>query len=173
VIELHRDLREGSDMPIYIESRTAEGQVASAGWLSAPARVETAVVDDGGRFVFDEIEPGEFEVAYRGESGASTPRRLVIPETPEFRLTFDLPAGELQGRVAREDGSPASFATIRVVDAANAESIGEADRLGRFHLPGLTPGRATVTVASGALKTSNAIEIDARGPSTVDLVLAR
>jgi hypothetical protein len=98
VVELHRELGDAGGMPVWIESRTAEGQVADARWLNAPARIETAVVDDAGRFTFDDVDPGEFQIAYHDDSGTVTPLRVVIPPAPEFRVMLTIPSPRLAGR---------------------------------------------------------------------------
>lgn len=173
-VELHRVMGAGAgDVPIYLESRTPEGQSTGGRWMTDLARGESAMVDDAGRFTFEEVEPGEFEIAYRGDGSSTKARRVVIPEVPEFALAFDLPPGELQGRVAREDGSPAAFVPVRIVDAGGAESIADTDRLGRFTAPGLTPGRASVTASSRDTQATDGVDIDAHRPASIELVLTK
>ena len=171
-VELRARTAPSAGVPIYLEHRTPDGQVAGGGWQSELPSMESAPVDESGRFVFEELEPGQYEAMYRREGRASKPIALTVgPGTSH--VVLDVAPGELHGRALQEDGTPARFATVRVVDASRSETRVMTDQGGHFEAIGIAAGRAFVTAESDRMHAASEVEIDPRGISSVELVMRR
>lgn len=134
--------------------------------------MESAPVDEWGRFTFAEFEPGQYEAVYRREGRTSKPIALTVgPGTSH--VVLDVAPGELRGRVLQEDGTPARFTAVRVVDASRSETRVMTDQLGQFEAIGIAAGRAIVTAESDRMHAVAEVEIDVRGISSVELVMRR
>jgi hypothetical protein len=167
VVELRARTAPSAGLPIYLEYRTPDGHITGGGWQTDLPSFASALVDDAGNFVFDELEPGEYDATYRREGKASTPVTLAV-QAGNSRMTLNVAPGELRGRVLQEDGRPAAFAPVKIVDAAGAKSVVQSDQFGHFETLGLAEGRAVVSAGAGP---STDIEVNARSTAEVEIVL--
>lgn len=167
VVELRARTAPSAGLPIYLEYRTPDGHLSSGSWQTDLPTFASALVDDAGDFVFDELEPGEYDATYRREGKASTPVTLAV-QAGNSRITLNVAPGELRGRVLQEDGRPAAFAPVKIIDAAGAKSVVQSDQFGHFETLGLAEGRAMVSAGAGP---STDIEVNARNTAEVEIVL--
>lgn len=171
-VELRARTAPSAGVPIYLEHRTPDGHVAGGGWQSELPSMESAPVDESGRFLFEELEPGQYEAMYRREGRTSKPIALVVgPGTSH--VVLDVAPGELHGRVLQEDGTPARFVSVKIVDTSRAEFLALSDQFGHFEAIGIAVGRAIVTAESDQIHAVAEVEIDPRGISNVELVMRR
>jgi hypothetical protein len=161
-------------VPIYLEQRTPDGLVSGGGWQSELPFMKSMPVDESGHFEFAELEPGQFFLSYRRESGTSRTTPLTVGPG-ESHVTIEIAPGELRGRVQKEDGTPAAFAVVRVSDTSGTVRNAMCDQLGRFAALDLLPGPATVVAEGGELVAVVDVDIDMNPLRTaaLELVLRR
>jgi hypothetical protein len=160
-------------MPVYLESRTPEGQVASGGAVTDMPEVQTANVDDAGRFVFADVRPGAYEATYRSDRMSSPPMQVMVPEMERFDFAIDLPPGEIRGRVVDTDSAPVGRAIVEVRDATGQQQVTASDGSGEFSVGGLTPGHVVVRATRNDREGSAQAEIEPPKATTVEIVLRK
>lgn len=160
-------------MSVYMESHTAEGQVASAGAITDMPELQTASVDDAGRFVFPDVRPGAYEATYRNGSTSSPPMQVTVPESERFHFAIDLPAGEIRGRIVDADAAPAGRAIVEVRDATGQKQVAASDGSGEFSINGLAPGHVVVRATNNDREGSAEAEIEPPKTATVEIVLRK
>ncbi len=111
------------------------------------------VFDDEGRFVLEDVRPGEFTVSVLAPEGVAS-RSLRLDDGDVAEITFDLePWAMLRGRVVDPQGSPVPGASVDVSsEAGRAEGREGAvmtDAEGGFTLDGLGPGPTVVIATKG------------------------
>ncbi|HYC91462.1 MAG TPA: carboxypeptidase-like regulatory domain-containing protein [Thermoanaerobaculia bacterium] len=169
-VELRARTAPSAGLPVYLERRTPDGHSLGGGWQTDLPAFQAAEVDGSGNFEFPELDPGEYEATYRREGIATTPVKFhVRPGTSHFVL--QVAPGELRGRVLREDGAPAAFAAVRIIDAAGLQAVAHSDRLGNFEMLGIAEGRAALIAADEHAEASAEVEVGARGPAVVEMVM--
>jgi hypothetical protein len=171
-VELRARTSPSAGVPIYLEHRTPDGQVSGGAWQSDLPSMESAPVDESGQFVFAELEPGQYEAIYRREGRASRP--VTLTAGPGIsNVVIEVAPGELRGRVMKEDGTPAGFATVKIIDASRSELVVRSDQFGRFEAIGIAAGRAIVSAESDRMHAATEVDIDLRGTASVELVMRR
>lgn len=111
------------------------------------------VSDDDGRFILEDVRPGDFTVTALASQGvASHTMRLEDGDVAEVTLEL-LPWAVARGRVVDSEGGPVAKARVEVSsEAGRAEGSDRAvstDAEGRFSLEGLGPGPTVVIVTKG------------------------
>jgi hypothetical protein len=167
VVELRARTAPSAGLPIYLEYRTPDGHVTGGNWQTDLPSFATAIVDDAGSFVFDELEPGEYDATFRRDGKGSSSVTVNV-QAGNSRITLNVAPGELRGRVLQEDGRPAAFAPVRIIDAAGARSVVQSDQFGHFETLGLAEGLAVVSAGAGP---STDVEVNARRTAEVEIVL--
>lgn len=172
MVELRGRTAPGPGLPIFVEHRTPDGQAmgGGAGWSTELPSFEMVPVDEGGNFVFAELEPGEYEATYRREGRGAKPTTLVV-QSGISQVVLDVAPGELRGRVQHEDGRSAAFAPIRILDAAGTRSLVQADQLGNFETLGIALGRAIVTAEDAHAEATTEVDVDAHRTASVEMVM--
>ncbi|MFL6246354.1 MAG: carboxypeptidase regulatory-like domain-containing protein [Thermoanaerobaculia bacterium] len=170
LVELRSKRPPIAGVPVFLERRTSEGLVVGEGWIGDLPSMHSATVDAAGRFVFEDLEPGEYEATYRRDGRAS--RSVSLTVTPgASHVTLDVPPGELRGRVLQEDGRGAAFTTVRVLDAAGGELLVQSDQYGYFETLGVTAGRAIVSAEKEDASASAVVDVDVTHDAVVEMVL--
>jgi|GEM_PF-1402697 len=160
-------------MPVYLESRTPEGQVASGGAVTDMPEVQTANVDDAGRFVFADVRPGAYEATYRSDRMSSPPMQVTVPEMERFDFAIDLPPGEIRGRVVDTDSAPVGRAIVEVRDATGQQQVAASDGSGEFSIGGLTSGHMVVRATRNDREGSAEAEIEPPKAAIIEIVLRK
>lgn len=111
------------------------------------------VSDDDGRFVLEDVRPGDLTVSVLAPEGVAS-RSLRLDDGDLAEITFDLePWAVVHGRVIDAQGSPVGGASVDVSsEAGRAEGSDGAvttDAEGRFTIEGLGPGATVVIVTKG------------------------
>ncbi|HYC62388.1 MAG TPA: carboxypeptidase-like regulatory domain-containing protein [Thermoanaerobaculia bacterium] len=76
-VELRSRAASGG-IPVYVEHRTPDGLSTGGAWQSEIPSFATAVVDDAGNFVFEELNLGEYDATYRGDDVSSKTLAIVV-----------------------------------------------------------------------------------------------
>jgi hypothetical protein len=169
-VELRARTTPAAGVAIYVENRTADGQPLGGSWQTDLPSFESAPVDDAGHFVFAELEPGQYDATYRREGRMATATTLLVqPGTSE--IVLEIAPGELRGRILHEDGHPAAFAPVAILDAAGTRSLAHSDQFGNFEALGIAPGRAVVTVEDAYTAAAAEVDVDAQRTAVVELVM--
>jgi hypothetical protein len=170
-VNLERAAGGNHVMPVYLESRTAEGQVASGGAITDLPELQTANVDDAGRFVFTDVRPGAYNATYRSDGTMSPPMQVTVPEMERFDFTIDLAPGEIRGRIVDADAAPVGRAIVEVRDATGQQQVVASDGSGQFSINGVTPGHVVVHATRGDREGSAEAEIEPPRAASVEIVL--
>jgi hypothetical protein len=170
MVELRARMTPAAGVPIYFEHRSPDGPTLSGGWQTDLPSFEMAPVDDAGHFIFEELEPGEYDAMYRREGRTSKAVTLVV-RPGASHVTLDVAPGELRGRVLQEDGRPVAFTPVRVVDASGSRSVVQSDRFGNFETLGIAPGRAVVSAEDANAAASTEVDVDAARAAIVEMVM--
>jgi Carboxypeptidase regulatory-like domain len=169
-VELRGRTTPAAGPAIYVENRTPDGQVLGGSWQTDLPSFESAPVDDAGQFLFAELEPGQYEATYR-RGGRTSNATSVVIQAGSSQIVLDVAPGELRGRVLHEDGRPAAFAPVHIVDAAGTRSLAQSDQFGNFATLGITPGRAAVTAEDAHTEAAAEVDVDALRTAVVELVM--
>lgn len=169
-VELRARTAPSAGMPVYVQHRTPDRQSLGGAWQTELPALRMAQVGDGGHFEFAELDPGEYDATYRREGITTTPVRLLVrPGTSHFVL--DVAPGQVRGRVLHENGAPAAFAAVRIVDASGSQAVAHADRLGNFETLGIAEGRALLVAGNEHAEASAEVMVSARGAAVVEMVM--
>jgi hypothetical protein len=169
-VELRRQQASSSTLPVFVESQTTQGQVINSKWLNEFPLSSTSAVDNSGSFRFDDLEPGDYEAAYRLDGNESRPVRVTVPEREEYRFVLDVPGGEMRGQVVDESSAPVRLARLRIRDSVGVVHSTQSQVDGTFGVTGLADGAATVEATSSAGDASADVDVRADHPATVTLV---
>jgi hypothetical protein len=172
-VNLERAAGGGHVMPVYLESRTAEGQVASGGAVTDMPEMRIANVGADGRFVFDDVRPGAYNATYRGDKTSSPAMQVTVPEMEHFDFAIDLPPGEIRGRVVDADAAPVARAIVEVRDATGQQQVAASDSSGEFSISGITPGHVVVHATRSDREGSAEAEIEPPKAATIEIVLRK
>lgn len=141
-----------------------------------------------GRYVFEDIEPGDYGLKFVAASGREL-HRATFSVAPGVVIEHDveLPDAMLQGRVIDSDGDPISGVRLTAVAVADGSILGiddsdwviemepdaTSDADGRFRIEELRPGDYRV-VGKGTLWIENSVEVtvDAERGADVELRLS-
>lgn len=126
-----------------LDGAPAPAEVLIVGSAIWPARSTYAGPD--GRFAFEDVPPGVYEVEARGALASSEPRRgLVVEEGGRVVLTLALTPGRTLDGTVVDDATGAPIANAEIVVAESALSstprTTHTDATGAFHLTGLRDG---------------------------------
>lgn len=160
-------------MPVYMESRTSDGQVASSNWLTDMPELQTAAVDAKGRFAFADVRPGAYNATYRRDGITSPPFPVSIPELDHFDFTIDLPPGEIHGRVVDAESVPVSHAVVEVHDAAGQQQVAASNAAGEFSLSGIGAGHVSLRATQGDREGGTEAEIEPPRAASVEIRLKK
>jgi hypothetical protein len=158
-------------IPVYLESRTPEGQVASSGAVTDMPEMQTANVDGAGRFAFTDVRPGVYHATYRHDGTTAPSMQVTVPEMEKYDFTIDLPGGEIRGRVVDADAAPVSRAIVEVRDATGQSQVAASDESGEFSISGIAPGHAVVRATRSEREGNAEAEIEPPRAATVEVVL--
>lgn len=188
-----------TDQPIAVRlSRTSRvrgevvdtrGRAISGAFVWVSARVSIgpgtsthstgqATTADNGRFVIEEIDPGEIEVKVEAEGyrNANLTGLMVEPEQDleNLRIVME-PGAAVSGRVTDASGRPLAHAMIQLSEGGRSYAgfqIGDtSDNDGRYRLEGIAPGRQSVTASHEDFQsTTRQIEVEL-GENRLDLTL--
>jgi protocatechuate 3,4-dioxygenase beta subunit len=130
-----------------------------------------ASLDGDGRFRFEDLAPGRYQVGARVTPGGRSDHAEVTLEegVPEARVELDLsPRLRLTGTVV-SNGVPVANVHISVMGHNNA--FGASDSEGRFHIEGLDPGRyqLSATPRDGRIPYRTELELHDHLDVTVEL----
>lgn len=133
-----------------VDGTAAVADVLIVGSGIWPAR--TTRSDAGGRFAFDSVPPGVYEVEARGALASAEPRRgLVVEEGARVVLTLALAPGRTLGGTVVDDatGEPIANAEIVVAESSLSSTprIVRSDATGAFHVEGLRAGVDAIVTA--------------------------
>lgn len=170
-VHLERVSADSHVMPVYVESRTAEGQVAGSRWISDTPAVQMADVDPAGRFRFADVQPGTYKASYRRNGSSTAAMTVTVPESERFDFTIDLPPGELRGRVTDEAAVPIRLAGVEVRDASGELRATQTDASGEFAMSGLVPGHARLRASTRNAEGTAEVEIDPTRIAAANVVL--
>lgn len=140
------------------------GVAVFPGLSSNPSIIDSVMTDDSGQFVFDDLNPGNFQVYAGVWNGSGDDFDQVSPFSPPIAIRDKAAAsnlklallavkdeGEVAGTVFYEDGFrvvPAESAEIQVYRYLGAGTILEAEGLtndeGQYELPGIQTGNCGV-----------------------------
>jgi hypothetical protein len=111
----------------------------------------TAFTDDDGRYEFEPLPPGEYQVSPNTAEGlwAEEGGTTISPRSCSL-MSFSLePDGSISGRVIAADGEPAKSVQVAIVPVSTGNlqfTSAFSDELGRFEVKALHPGRYFVGV---------------------------
>lgn len=171
LVQLERESAGAAVMPVFVESRTAEGQTAGSGWLTDMPSVLTSGVSADGRFQFEDVPAGRYTATYRHNGAVAASLRVDVPENEQFTFALDVAPGELQGSVADDRGRPVRLASIEVRDALGEPHLTQTDVAGEFAVSGIAPGRASVRAMSADGEGNSEAEIVPPKTATVKVTL--
>jgi protocatechuate 3,4-dioxygenase beta subunit len=137
---------------------------------------DEAEVDAQGRFVYEEVAPGEIDLEARAPGYRAVERTLEVPQGADLEdIELPLEAGAIvAGRVLRADGTPAVGARVGPVRQGepigpSASSRARTDGDGAYLLDGLPPGPATIeATADAGLRAVRDVELR-EGRNELDL----
>ncbi len=138
-----------------------------------------ATTSEDGRFVLEEVDPGELRLSaeaegYRSEELASL---AVEPgrDLENVRVVMR-PGATVSGRVTDGEGRPVADVMVGLAESGMSFSIssgGTTDAEGRYRLEGVAPGRRTVTARHDAFQpATREIEVEL-GDNRLDLAFER
>ena len=107
-------------------------------------------------------------------------RRIAEKESPQPRSNYSSARGRLTtcstscpascaARVLHEDGAPAAFAPVRIIDASGSRAVVHSDRLGNFETLGIAEGRAVVIAGDEHAEASAEVDVSVRGVAMVEI----
>jgi hypothetical protein len=172
-VALVRESGGGGVMPVYVESRTPEGQVAGSRWLTDMPQREVAGVDERGHCLFADLQPGIYRATYSDEGAAANAIRIEVPAAERFTFALDVPAGAVGGRIVDERSAPVAFASVELRDAGGEAHTAMSSASGEFTMHGIPPGRASLRARSGDAEGSADVTIEPPQTATADLVLRK
>lgn len=150
---------------------TLQGQVLAAGGATLPGASLTltgadtsadATSDEGGKFSFAELAPGEYQLLVRAEGFQQEQRSLDVQPGAaplSITLTRELPIGQIRGTVRRFDGQPivarVAIAELGIENKTRADGTFEID---------VPPGDYSVVVTADRFKKqSRTAHVEQRG----------
>lgn len=129
---------------VHVEARLAGKVMGCAIYIEAPcpgaSYFRTGTTDAEGRFAFESLEPGWYEVrAFDGLPKVA--RRLGEAGAGAREIEFVVPErlASLEGRVVDADGEPVSGARVSVSGARPSTEV-LTDGAGRYRVPRVVPG---------------------------------
>ena len=158
-------------MPVYMESRTPEGQVASGGAITDMPERQTADVDSAGHFVFTDVRPGMYDASYRQDGTTSPFLQVTVPEIERFDFQIDLPPGEVRGRIVDASSAPVAHAIVEARDATGQQQVAASDASGEFSISGIAPGHVVVRATRSDREGSAEADIEPPRAAQVEIVL--
>jgi protocatechuate 3,4-dioxygenase beta subunit len=146
--------------------------------------------DDEGRFLFEHVSPGTYEIVLGGvdmgwrsgpRSGRTTRSGLLVEagKSLEGLEIVAQPACRVEGTVTGPDGAPLAGANVMAVDEQGKSLTGwnreSTDASGHFDFDNLPPGRASFLAQKGSLTTgySGWVTVQEREPAKVELALVQ
>jgi RNA polymerase sigma factor (sigma-70 family) len=165
------DVRDAADRPASgaVAALRAAGPPEEDGFsftearpptLEPPAPRETRPCDGEGRAVFEGVPAGEWTLTALARGALSRPLRVRIVEDaapPPLRLLL-LPAGAIEGKVARKDGKPLGGVLLSAIAFGGrgmqaADAAARTDAAGAFRIEGIRHGRymLVASLPGGAL----------------------
>jgi hypothetical protein len=154
----------GATGVVTVELRREDGLVEASATLPQP-----------GRFALT-VAPGAYElVASVAGAGQSAPIAVEVERGERGELgPIEVvgPVGSLVGVVRDAEGEPVADASIALIWPGDVRQQATADARGRFAMPRVPAGPARISTWAGGQEIDEAIEIDADGPTEVELVPA-
>lgn len=166
-------------IPEFTVDLAAPGAVM---WMPADSRTGH-VTNDEGRFRFDDLKEGAWEVTVTAEGyGASAPIEVSLPQSAEEPLVIVLrPAAAVEGLVVDPTGRPVTGATV-TVETDPQKNIARlrgnlrvpethSDELGAFRLDGLSAGTTGLIALHGEFAPSEAASISIEAGTVIENVV--
>ena len=140
--------------------------------LGVVPRELAAAVDANGRFTFEDLAAGEYQLTWTGDRDRSLPRRIVVGNGPSVDARLELSANAIEGVVHAAGGARRRVAVVAEQYGRKSEQLiwtGE-----RFSFAGLDPGPARLhatTVGPDQRQTAEKV-IEANDDKLVELTLS-
>jgi len=160
---------EDGSAPVIARSQGPMGLVRERIFGEGRPERDIAVGRDG-RFRSGRLRPGEWQVVWLPENGASSPPREVHLRGTNTDLVLSFPAHSIRGRVVREDGEPVAGARVREL---TQEAFAFSAEDGSFEISGVREGVLRLRARHGASR-SPVVDVANRGGrplEPVELVL--
>lgn len=157
-----------SGVPLLVRQQTASGSTLGSEWAGGFGASTTAQVGQQGRFEVEDLEPGDYSIVYRGEDASTSPLDVTINDLEDQVVDLSFDVHEADGIVVDEEERPVA-AQLEVTDSAGRRHRADSGLDGRFHLLGLSAGRATIRAS--ARRGSATMEFDAGDRSSADLIV--
>lgn len=155
-----------TDIELEFPNLPSLSGVARTGSVGAPGlEVEidgrsrhSTTTDSDGRWSFDDLEPGDYSVAFLDPSD-NTLARQEVSLTESTTLDTELDPCELAGTVHNADGTPLPRATVWVGPAMTFERIESAQTGwdGGFRFERLPPGRYSLVATLGEVESDRTL----------------
>lgn len=146
VVDARGEPVEGVQVRAHLAGSSTGCAVYVVAACPGPADSRTGETDAAGRFAFESLEPGWYEVSVSDDSSL-VERRLGEAGQSAGEIAFVLPERlvPLEGRVVDADGAPVAGARVSVSgDRPDAEARTGAD--GAYRFPRVLPGRQRLEV---------------------------
>ena len=153
---------EGASVSLSFQRETSIPGIGTYGQFSMG--VGNSQTDASGRFLFNGLWDGEFEMYVHAEGMRRVQQTVMIGATNPEPVVIRLEAGlELRGRVETADGEPAAGVAVTASPASQSRGGGmtdtsrtQSDADGRFHFDALGPGTQRVRARSEDGQTAQA-----------------
>ncbi|HET8772888.1 MAG TPA: carboxypeptidase regulatory-like domain-containing protein [Thermoanaerobaculia bacterium] len=155
-------------VPIFVRQKTDAGSTIGTEVLGTFGASTTAAVGESGTFVADDVQPGAYDVVFRGGSAATEPVRVTVADAADQALDLRFEGHEVAGVVLDRD-ERAVAAQLEVVDAAGVTRRTASGTDGRFALLGVADGPVKITATAAAGR--GALEVDPSDRSASPIVI--
>jgi hypothetical protein len=155
-------------VPIFVRQKTDAGSTIGTEVLGAFGSSTTATVAEGGSFAVEDLQPGAYDVTFRGPSAATEPVRITVADIADQTLDLRFEGHEVAGVVLDRD-ERAVAAHLELVDAAGVTHKATSGTDGRFALLGVAGGPVKIMATAPAGR--GRLEIDPSDPSARPIVV--
>ncbi|HKU42213.1 MAG TPA: carboxypeptidase regulatory-like domain-containing protein, partial [Polyangiales bacterium] len=135
-----------------IDAASSEGLTGARLTLQRGALVERVKSDRTGKFAFQRVARGTYQLWAEAEGHLTLTRTLEVsgPQRDELELVLEL-AGSLSGEIVDRIGSPVWNAEVAAGEPPDWSRATRSDHAGHFVLEGLAPGGTAVSARKGGV----------------------